>query len=216
MAAVSAWLLGALALAALAALRLAFCVLRTRRWKFPLGGRQAVKTLVVLGSGGHTAEMLTLLDRLDRKRYAPLVFVSAHSDASSENRAKRREDEKKNLANCTFLRLPRSREVGQSWLTTVFSTAHACLHALALVARERPDVILCNGPGTGLPICYAALLLHAWAFRPCKIVFVESFCRVDTLSLTGKLLYPISSRFIVQWPELRQQFPRAEYIGRLC
>ena len=49
-----------------------------------------------------------------------------------------------------------------------------------------------------------------------RIVFCESFCRVKHLSLTGKLLYPIADRFVVQWPELTQGHRRAEYIGVLC
>lgn len=35
------------------------------------------KTLVVLGSGGHTYEMLTMLRGLDASRYRPAVFVRA-------------------------------------------------------------------------------------------------------------------------------------------
>lgn len=35
------------------------------------------KTLVVLGSGGHTKEMLTMLRGLDPERYRPAVFVRA-------------------------------------------------------------------------------------------------------------------------------------------
>jgi beta-1,4-N-acetylglucosaminyltransferase len=36
-----------------------------------------------------------------------------------------------------------------------------------------------------------------------KILFIESFCRVTSLSLSGKLLQPIASRFIVHWEELK-------------
>jgi hypothetical protein len=32
---------------------------------------------VVLGSGGHTKEMITLTQELDRSRYAPAYFVRA-------------------------------------------------------------------------------------------------------------------------------------------
>ena len=46
----------------------------------------SAKTLVVLGSGGHTAEMLTLIEKLDAKRYSPLLFVVAKSDSTSRKR----------------------------------------------------------------------------------------------------------------------------------
>ena len=47
-------------------------------------------------------------------------------------------------------------------------------------------------------------------------MFVESFARVQALSLTGKLLYPLADRFVVQWPQLVQKHSAAEYLGILC
>jgi beta-1,4-N-acetylglucosaminyltransferase len=35
-----------------------------------------------------------------------------------------------------------------------------------------------------------------------RIVFVESVCRVNDLSATGKLLYYVADQVQVQWPEL--------------
>lgn len=51
--------------------------------------------------------------------------------------------------------------------------------------------------GTCLPVCYAAFLLRAVGLASSRIVFAESFCRVKTLSLTGKLLYPIADKVVV-------------------
>ena len=48
-----------------------------------------------------------------------------------------------------------------------------------------------------------------------RIVFVESFCRTKSLSVTGRLLYPFACRFIVQWEELVDRYPRAECFGFL-
>lgn len=47
----------------------------------------------------------------------------------------------------TWLRLPRSREVKQSWITTIFTTAWAMLHSFVMIMKCRPDLLLCNGPG---------------------------------------------------------------------
>jgi beta-1,4-N-acetylglucosaminyltransferase len=81
--------------------------------------------------------------------------------------------------------------------------------------RSAARQLIVNGPGTCVPLCYAALLMQVLYIQTCKIIFVESFCRVDTLSLSGKLVYPIAARFIVQWPQLQRDWPKAEYIGRL-
>lgn len=49
-------------------------------------------------------------------------------------------------------------------------------------------------------------LLGLFSFRS---VFVESFCRTQTLSLAGRLLYPVVDTFVVQWPGLvRRCVPR--------
>lgn len=35
-----------------------------------------------------------------------------------------------------------------------------------------------------------------------RTVFVESWARVRTISLSGKILLPFADRFLVQWPAL--------------
>mmetsp|Transcript_56222 Transcript_56222/g.168323 ORF Transcript_56222/g.168323 Transcript_56222/m.168323 type:complete len:90 (-) Transcript_56222:2246-2515(-) len=35
----------------------------------------------------------------------------------------------------------------------------------------------------------------------------------SSLSLTGRLLYPIADRFLLHWPELRERYPRSEVIS---
>ena len=51
-----------------------------------------------------------------------------------------------------------------------------------------------------------------------RVVYVESFCRVDHLSMTGKILFATraTDRFFVQWEGLAKKLGgRAEFIGRL-
>ncbi|KAH9258992.1 hypothetical protein BASA81_002612 [Batrachochytrium salamandrivorans] len=182
----------------------------------PVSGPGTKRVLVVLGSGGHTAEMLAMCSSLDQNRYQP-VWVVADTDKTSLPRLQR--EKKLGLLNASQQStrvIPRSREVGQSWLSTLFTTAKASWFAVQLVWDERPDLVLLNGPGTGVPILLGAMLLRVWlGGRPGspKIIFIESFCRVDSLSMTGKICYPVVDRFIVQWPQLLQAYPRAEYLG---
>lgn len=54
-------------------------------------------------------------------------------------------------------------------------------------------------------MCVVAWLLARLHLTPrCDIVFVESAARVNTLSLTGRMLHcmNICSQFIVQWTEV--------------
>ena len=53
----------------------------------------------------------------------------------------------------------RSREVKQSYFTSVATTLWAIAHAFVIVAKVRPDLIVTNGPGTAVPLCWANFVL---------------------------------------------------------
>jgi len=175
-----------------------------------------VRTLVVLGSGGHTTEMLTVLDNVNRSRYRPVSYLYAITDARSQERALAVEGLKQNTDNCAFTAIPRSREVYQGWISSFFATLRSLMPCISHVYRFRPDVLLCNGPGTCVPVAAAVFLFNVLLFRKCRIVFVESFCRTFSLSLSGRILYYLSTRFVVQWPQLCDRYRTAEYIGTVC
>ena len=174
--------------------------------------------LVVLGSGGHTSEMLALVEGLDHDRFSKILWVYANTDKTSLPKLEReRSAAKKGLlvnSNQSTRSIPRSREVGQNWLSSGVSTIFACWSAMKITFEFKPDLILLNGPGTCVPIALGGFLLKClrWSHFP-RIVFVESFCRVDSLSLTGRLLYPFVDRFVVQWSDLQGHMNGAEYLG---
>ncbi|CBZ54874.1 Glycosyltransferase family protein, related [Neospora caninum Liverpool] len=114
-----------------------------------------------------------------------------------------------------FSRIPRSREVGQAWVSSFFSSVQALLFCLRLVWRLNPDLVLVNGPGTCVPVAVAALLRELFVGRRFSLVYVESVCRVESLSLSGCLLYPFADRFLVQWPRLAEKFAKCEYVGSM-
>ncbi|CAE7035944.1 ALG14 [Symbiodinium sp. CCMP2456] len=181
-----------------------------RRWA---GTPLPLRSLVVLGSGGHTMEMLSLLKDLDQDKYR-CDFILGDTDSTSLKKVQAtRPDLAENLER--FHTIPRSREVGQSWTSTLFSTMKALASCLGLVWKLRPQVLIVNGPGTCIPVVAAALFFELVAFRSLSLVFVESVCRVKSLSMTGKLTYLVSDSFVVHWPELAERYPKAQYLGVL-
>ncbi|CAB9510669.1 acetylglucosamine transferase subunit ALG14 homolog [Seminavis robusta] len=164
------------------------------------------KTLVVLGSGGHTSEMLHMVSQLDSALYDPIVYVVADTDHTSIQRLQANPELHKN--DTIVHKIPRSREVGQSFTSSFITTIYALIHAIVLTIQIRPELVLCNGPGTCVPVILGAWLIRMPGF-PCQFLFCESFCRVETLSLAGKLLYPIVDCFIVHWQELHQKYPKS-------
>ncbi|KAL1292051.1 UDP-N-acetylglucosamine transferase subunit ALG14 isoform X2 [Arachis ipaensis] len=165
--------------------------------------QKPVSTLIILGSGGHTAEMLDLLAVLQKDRFYPRFYIAAATDNMSLQKAELLENslaaEKGTpITNAgKFMKIYRSREVGQSYITSIWTTLVAMVHALWLMIKIRPEVVL--------------------GIRWSSIFYVESIARVRRLSLSGLLLYKlrIADQLFVQWPRLQQQYPRAIYVGRL-
>ncbi|XP_069795177.1 UDP-N-acetylglucosamine transferase subunit ALG14 isoform X3 [Narcine bancroftii] len=189
--------------------------------------------------GGHTTEILRLVGSLSAS-YTPRHYVIADTDRMSEDKicafetARSKEHSEPQIpSTCSYKgtwvftgwqqscvtytihRVPRSREVRQSWTSSVVSTLHALLYSIPLVFRLKPDMVLCNGPGTCIPLCISALLLGITGMKKVLIVYIESICRVETLSLSGKILYYLSDYFFVQWPTLQEKYPKAVFLGRL-
>ncbi|KAH7442457.1 hypothetical protein KP509_03G089800 [Ceratopteris richardii] len=110
----------------------------------PLG--QSLRTLIVLGSGGHTAEMLNIINLLDKKRFFPRIYVAALTDNMSLPRAATMEEgfgsNSLLLTDAVqYLQIYRSREVGQSYITSILTTIVATFHSLWIVFRLRPDIV---------------------------------------------------------------------------
>ncbi|RKP08726.1 oligosaccharide biosynthesis protein Alg14 like-domain-containing protein [Thamnocephalis sphaerospora] len=178
---------------------------------------------VLLGSGGHTSEMLALLESMDATRYSPRIYLVTQGDTLSEERTRVWEgqrgqqdgDHARIMLRFVICQLPRARNVGQSFLTAPWSVLQTAYSAAGILWHYRPDLIVCNGPGTCVPVCVIALIYRALWLCPTRTLYVESFARTSTLSLTGRILYPLVDNFVVQWPELQKRYPRALYRGVL-
>ncbi|XP_027910516.1 UDP-N-acetylglucosamine transferase subunit ALG14-like [Vigna unguiculata] len=214
--------LSAIFVVSLILVRLLYVIYHSRR---PLTkrGLKPVSTLIILGSGGHTAEMINLLAVLQKDRFYPRFYIAAATDIMSLQKAQMLENSltSENASGVTdtaqFMKIYRSREVGQSYITSVWTTLVALVHALWLMVKIRPEVILCNGPGTCIPLCAIAFIFKVLGIRWSSIFYVESIARVRRLSLSALLLYKLrmADQLFVQWPQLQRQYPRVTYVGRL-
>lgn len=81
--------------------------------------------------------------------------------------------------------------------------------AFKILFRERPDVIISSGAAVAVPFFYVGKLLGA------KLVYVEVFDRIDKPTVTGKMVYPIVDKFIVQWEEMKKVYPKAINLGSI-
>lgn len=81
--------------------------------------------------------------------------------------------------------------------------------SLFLYFKIRPKYIVSTGTHTAVPICYIGKLFGS------KIIFIETFANINTKTLSGKLVYPISNLFIVQWENMLKLYPKAIYGGSI-
>ena len=231
-----------------------------------------VHLLVVLGSGGHTAEMFSMLRRmkLDPSVYSYRTYAVSSGDNLSAAKAVEFETSLRDggqrggqgtgtnrptvakkadsQGSYSIVTVPRARRVHQSYLTAPLSTLQ-CFWACLLMLRglhpdqgplpsnilsAYPDLILSNGPATAVCVILAAKALRLCRYLnpprntedsvllkyQLRTIFVESWARVTTLSLSGKLLMPFVDRFLVQWPALEGKaawkgMRKTEYVGAL-
>lgn len=81
--------------------------------------------------------------------------------------------------------------------------------AIKVLRRERPDVIISSGAAVAVPFFFLGKLFGA------KTVYIEVFDRIDKPTITGKLVYPVTDRFIVEWEEMKQVYPKAINLGSI-
>jgi UDP-N-acetylglucosamine:LPS N-acetylglucosamine transferase len=78
-----------------------------------------------------------------------------------------------------------------------------------LLLLRRPDVVVSTGAGVAFPFFLVARSLDI------KTVYLEVYDRIDLSTMTGRLCYPLSDLFLVQWERQRRFYPQAELIGRV-
>lgn len=147
------------------------------------------RVLLVGSSGGHLAQLLALAPLWPRERRHWVTFDTA--DAVSQLVAE----------SVTWAYHPTTRNVKNLARNTAL--------ARKVLDAERPDVIV----STGAAVAYPFFLLGR--ARGIPTVYVEVYDRIDTRTMAGKLCYPLSDLFCVQWEEQRRLYPRAELIGTL-
>lgn len=118
----------------------------------------------------------------------------------------------------------RARKIHQPIYTAPWSSFLCFIDCIRILLHSQtckplqtyPDVILINGPATAVILVLASYSLKFFGLAPrekMKIVYIESFARVRTLSLSGKLLLRLHlcDQFLVQWETLRDVLRQQGY-----
>ena len=81
--------------------------------------------------------------------------------------------------------------------------------AIKTLKKEKPDLIISTGAAVAVPFFYIGKLYGS------KLIYIEVFDRIDHSTMTGRLIYPIADKFIVQWEEMKKIYPKAINLGSI-
>ena len=145
-----------------------------------------MKICLVCSHGGHLTEILQLTESFEGHETFFITYDSIRT----------RQLEHKYLL----------RNIG----TNPIVMASASLSILRILLKERPKIVVSTGSEIAIPAFYLAKFLQI------KTVFIESWTRVDRPTGTGKIVYPVSDLFLVQWESLLKKYGRkAKYEGAI-
>lgn len=158
----------------------------------------ALKILAILGSGGHTAQMLRLVDMLGTK--FDYIYGIGEEDSLSEKKIK--------IIGKVFY-IHAARKHGDNILVTFFKIIRLSVESLVLIAKANPNAIISAGPGIAVPISLIGKVFGK------KVIFIEDWSRVYHKSSAGRIVYRFADLFFIQWPELNKVYPKGIFAGRL-
>jgi beta-1,4-N-acetylglucosaminyltransferase len=158
--------------------------------------RSAAKRFRVLfpsSSGGHITEVLQLSELIEATDH---LFVTEDLPLTRMLMKER---------PCRFVR-PNGRNRDRTfWVNFIMNW----FLAIPILLKFRPHAIVTTGSHTAIPFCYLGKLLG------CKVIFILSFCRIDSKAAAATAVYPIADLFFVQWEQMRAAYPKSVYVGSL-
>lgn len=154
----------------------------------PISDSQPIRAMLVCSPGGHLMQMLALRPAWDGMTRIWVTLPAADTEALLD------------AENTIFAHGPTNRSIKYFWRNLPL--------ALKLMRQYKPDVILSTGAGVAVPFFIVGKVFGA------RLVYVESVTRIHGPSLSGRLVYPFSDSFFVQWPEAAIR-PRMQFAGRV-
>ena len=148
-----------------------------------------MKVCLVGSSGGHLTHLYMLKDFWKDKYRFWVTFDKEDARSILEN---------EKVIPCYY---PTNRNIKNLIKNTFL--------AIRVLLKEKPDLIISSGAAVAVPFFYIGKILGA------KLIYIEVFDRIDKPTVTGKLVYPIADKFIVQWEEQKKVYPKAINLGSI-
>ena len=143
------------------------------------------KVCFIASSGGHFEQLMMLKPLM--KKYDSFIVTEKTNYSVS------------NLEFNTYY----LHQVNRREKSFIFRMIGNSLKTLKILISERPDAVISTGALATIPMCLFGKIFGK------KIIFIESFAKVNSQTLTGKLVYKFADQFYVQWDEMKKFYPNA-------
>ena len=148
-----------------------------------------IKVCLVGSSGGHLTHLYMLKPFWENKERFWVTFDKADAQSLLEG---------EKMYPCYF---PTNRNIKNLIKNTFL--------AIKVLRKEKPNLIISSGAAVAVPFFWLGKLFGA------KTIYIEVFDRIDKSTLTGKLVYPVTDKFIVQWDEMKDVYKKSENLGSI-
>lgn len=148
------------------------------------------KICLVSSSGGHF-EQLLMLRKLEEKNN---IFIVTERTKYNKN------DKKINYY---------VMQVNRKEILFILKMLIILIKSLYIFVKEKPDVIISTGVLSAIPMLFIGHIFKK------KVIYIESFAKINSPTMTGKLIYNrnIADRFYVQWESMLKYYPNAIFKG---
>lgn len=147
------------------------------------------KICLIASSGGHFEQLMMLKPLM--KEYQSFVITEKTQYETCNNEFKQ-----------YYL-----KQINRKEVSFIPKFIYNSIKSFNLFLKEKPDVIISTGVLATIPMCVIAKIFKR------KLIYIESFAKISSPTLTGKLLYKYADQFYIQWEELRKFYPNAIYKG---
>lgn len=148
------------------------------------------KVCLVSSCGGHFMELMQLIPAVQEHDF----YIVTEKNVASGN----------TLNKYRHYLLVQQERKNMSFL---FKFAYNILASLYYLLKENPQIIITTGAGASYPTCR----FGKWLGK--KVIYVESFAKLTSSSMTGRKIYLFADHFFVQWAEMKKVYPKAQYAG---
>lgn len=149
-----------------------------------------MKICFIASSGGHLDELLMLRPLM--KKYDSYIITEKTNYSVLTGREK----------DVYYV-----SQIDRRELVFLFKLIALLVQSAWLLIKEKPDVVISTGALVSVPTCLLAKLFKK------KVVFIETFAKLYSPSLSGKILYRFADLFIIQWDSLKTYYQNAVYGG---